>query len=60
MANYAFVLDSEGEQEDLLDAYSRAVVRVVEDVGPAVVSIGRTSRGGPAGAGSGVVFTPDG
>ena len=47
-------------EEDLLDAYSRAVVRVVEDVGPAVVSIGRTSRRGPAGAGSGVVFTPDG
>ena len=31
-------------EEDLLDAYSRAVVRVVEDVGPAVVSIGRSSR----------------
>jgi S1-C subfamily serine protease len=48
------------KEEDLLDAYSRAVVRVVEDVGPAVVSIGRSSRRGPAGAGSGVVFTPDG
>lgn len=47
-------------EEDLLDAYSRAVVRVVEDVGLAVVSIGRSSRRGPAGAGSGVVFTPDG
>jgi S1-C subfamily serine protease len=45
---------------DLLDAYSRAVVRVVEDVGPAVVSIKRSSRRGPAGAGSGFVFTPDG
>jgi S1-C subfamily serine protease len=33
---------------------------VVEQVGPAVVSIGRSSKQGPAGAGSGVVFTPDG
>ena len=48
------------KDDDLLDAYSRAVVGVVEDVGPAVVSIGRTSRRGPSGAGSGVVFTPDG
>jgi S1-C subfamily serine protease len=48
------------ENEDLLDAYSRAVVGVVERVGPAVVSIARTTHGGPAGAGSGVVFTPDG
>ncbi len=45
---------------ELLDAYSRAVVHVVEQVGPAVVSIGRSTRRGPAGAGSGVVFTPDG
>jgi len=45
---------------ELLDAYSEAVVGVVERVGPAVVSIGRSSRRGPAGAGSGVVFTPDG
>ncbi len=46
--------------EELLDAYSHAVVHVVDRVGPAVVSIGRTSQRGPAGAGSGVVFTPDG
>jgi S1-C subfamily serine protease len=50
----------EPEENEALDAYSRAVVRVVEQVGPAVVSIGRSSRRGPAGAGSGVVFTPDG
>jgi S1-C subfamily serine protease len=46
--------------EDPLDAYSRAVVHVVDEVGPTVVSIGRASSRGPAGAGSGVVFTPDG
>ncbi len=45
---------------EALDAYSRAVIGVVEEVGPAVVSIARSSRRGPAGAGSGVVFAPDG
>jgi S1-C subfamily serine protease len=50
---------------ELLDSYSRAVVAVVEHVGPAVVSIsaGSDRPGGPAGvvgAGSGVIFTPDG
>jgi S1-C subfamily serine protease len=47
----------------LLDAYSRAVVHVVESVGPAVVNIavGRaTRRGEQQGAGSGVVIAPDG
>jgi S1-C subfamily serine protease len=46
--------------DDPLDAYSRAVVGVVESVGPSVVSISRSTRRGPAGAGSGVLFTPDG
>jgi S1-C subfamily serine protease len=49
---------------DLLDAYSRAVVSVVEAVGPAVVSIqvgGDAPAGrGHGGAGSGVVVAPDG
>jgi S1-C subfamily serine protease len=64
-----------GENLALLDAYSRAVVGVVEAVGPAVVNIrvgpraaeglrpppGRErDRGAPVGAGSGFVVTPDG
>ena len=50
---------------ELLDAYSRAVITVVDSVGPAVVSIsvGAQSHGGEQeqiGAGSGVVIAPDG
>jgi S1-C subfamily serine protease len=41
--------------DELLDAYSTAVVRAVETIGPAVVRVER-GRGG----GSGVIFTPDG
>lgn len=45
--------------DELLDAYSRAVVGVVESAGPAVVSLEIRHRG-PVGAGSGFVVTPDG
>jgi len=49
---------------ELLDAYSRAVVSVVDTTGPAVVSISagwRQEQGAErGGAGSGVIFTPDG
>ena len=55
---------SAGDAE-LLDAYSRAVIGVVETVGPAVVSV--TTRGtagastaGSEGSGSGFLVTPDG
>jgi S1-C subfamily serine protease len=44
------------EDEQLLDAYSQAVIGAVEAVGPAVVNVHR----GDTGAGSGVIFTPDG
>jgi S1-C subfamily serine protease len=51
--------------DEALDAYSRSVISVVEQVGPAVVNIttGKLSseRGlDQIGAGSGVVITPDG
>lgn len=62
--------DSEGRPAsdsdlELLDAYSRAVVSVVDSVGPTVVSIvgGKNLRRpepDQAGAGSGVVIAPDG
>jgi S1-C subfamily serine protease len=46
--------------EELLDAYSRAVVGVVERAGPAVVSLEIKAKRGQGGAGSGFVVTPDG
>lgn len=48
---------------ELLDAYSQAVVNVVDEVGPTVIAVGvEVGRDGRelGGAGSGVVFTPDG
>jgi len=55
---------------NVLDAYSEAVIKAVETVGPAVVSVGMARRapepwrrrGMPEmhGAGSGVIITPDG
>ena len=50
---------------ELLDAYSRAVISVVDSVGPSVVSvsIGKPDRRGApdqAASGSGVVIAPDG
>jgi S1-C subfamily serine protease len=49
----------------LLDAYSRAVIAVVDAVGPTVVSIAvgrrrQRQEADPVGAGSGVVIAPDG
>jgi S1-C subfamily serine protease len=54
--------DAAVADDEALDAYSQSIVHVVERVGPAVVSIrvARASPRGPAGAGSGVAFTPDG
>ncbi len=46
--------------DDLLDAYSRAIIGVVERAGPAVVSLEIGGARGPSGAGSGFAVTPDG
>lgn len=56
---------AEASDVELLDAYSRAVIKVVDTVGPAVVGIavGNEAPGyGPeqVGAGSGVIIAPDG
>ncbi len=58
-------LKSVPPDDDLLDAYSNAVINVVERAGPAVVSLEVSQRGGASawrstGAGSGFIVTPDG
>jgi S1-C subfamily serine protease len=45
---------------DLLDAYSRAVIGVVQSIGPAVVSVMGAKGDRESGMGSGFVLTPDG
>jgi S1-C subfamily serine protease len=45
---------------DLLDAYSQAVVNVVETVAPAVISVTGRKGNERGGSGSGFIVTPDG
>src|SRR5262245_30152006 len=55
-----------GGDSEILDAYSRAVISVVDSVGPATISVGRSedwtldNEPQPRGSGSGVLITPDG
>jgi len=51
----SWISDGLPSEADAMDAYSRTVSGVADRVGPAVVQVG-TERG----AGSGVLFTPDG
>jgi S1-C subfamily serine protease len=46
-------------EREALDAYSNVVVRVAEQLRPAVVNL-RAGRGRRQGSGSGILFTPDG
>ena len=48
------------DDRQLLDAYSRAVIGVVERVSPAVIGIETRGRKQRAGSGSGFFITPDG
>ena len=65
LGRHGEITDPQKSEVELLDAYSRAVINVVEAVGAAVVriSLGKESGGSavePMGAGSGVIITPDG
>jgi S1-C subfamily serine protease len=51
--------DEDAELE-LLDAYSRAVVGVVQRVSPAVIGVQPDEDAGGVGSGSGFIITPDG
>jgi S1-C subfamily serine protease len=46
-------------EDELLDAYSSAVIRAAETAGPAVVHV-QADFSGPSGSGSGFVLSPDG
>ncbi|HVY70106.1 MAG TPA: trypsin-like peptidase domain-containing protein, partial [Verrucomicrobiae bacterium] len=48
------------EDNHLLDAYSNAVARAVEQAGPSVVHVRAHEKGGRGGSGSGFLISPDG
>lgn len=47
------------DDDEAFDAFSRVVMRVADELRPAVIHL-RAGTGGRAGSGSGVLFTPDG
>lgn len=53
-------LRPDGRDSQLLDAYSQAVIHVVETVSPAVISVTGREQRRPQGSGSGFLITPDG
>jgi serine protease Do len=64
VADLTFISSGEVSDEEALDAYSRAVIGVAEQLAPSVANlrVSRRVRGGRvvAGGGSGVIVTPDG
>jgi serine protease Do len=64
MVDLTFISSGEVDEEQALDAYSRAVVTIAERLSPSVANlrVTRRVRGGrvATGGGSGVVITPDG
>jgi serine protease Do len=64
MVDLTFISSDEVDEQQALDAYSRAVVTIAERLSPSVANlrVSRRVRGGrvATGGGSGVVITPDG